>query len=183
MQVTRQVAPFQQKSAHLGYYPFQESNSPFLQVPGRVIHSTVPLQIDPHALRASVPPVCSLCQGCTLPLAILETVKMLKQIQSLRHNGEDMQEWLLSGFTDVTRSYIHSFSSHRNPLTWFSPALCIYHSFTTNSYIFVRSTERALTAFEYFTHCCALIKWSLHSLSGDTEISPNFPTESGWRVY
>lgn len=84
---------------------------------------------------------------------------------------------------DITRSYIHSFSLNRNPITCFSLALCTYDSFTTNSYIFVRSTERALTAFEYFTHCCALIKWTLHSISGDTEISPNFPRESGWSVH
>lgn len=82
---------------------------------------------------------------------------MIKQIQRLRHKGKDMQEGLLSGFTDVTRSYVHSFSFHRNPVTCFSLALCIYNSFPSNGYILVRSTERALTAFEYFTHFCAPI--------------------------
>lgn len=95
-------------------------------MPGQVIHSTVSLQIDAHALRAPVPPLWCLCQGCTLPLAISETVKMITQIQSLRHTGKAMQEWLLSGFTDITRSYIHSFSLHRNPISPVSLLLCAY---------------------------------------------------------
>lgn len=92
-----------------------------------------------------------------------------------------MQEQLLGGFIEVTRSYIHSSSLHRNLITCFSLALCAYDSFTPNNYILVRSTKKAWTAFECFTYRYALINELC--ISGATEISPNSPIQSGQSTY
>lgn len=172
MQVPRSVAPFQHKSAHLGCYPtpgeqftlFTRAQASYPQFRGPAGW--------PSYVRASGPPVHHMCEGCTLPLAVLEAVK-IKQIKHLRRHEEHMQEWLLGGFTDRTRSPIHSSSIHRNLITCFSLALC----FTPNNYTLVRSTKKAHAAFQCFTNSYALI--SELGISGVTELSPHCPIWPG----